>query len=82
MIDWKITANDGRYTVDASGTTEFGYPTPETFIEFTAITKENLTIWVMDGLSAEDKKSLFDSLILQLDKLNKPTLAVMPLSFS
>jgi hypothetical protein len=81
VIDWKLTANDGKFTTDASGTTEFGPPNPETFIEFTQITKDVLIGWVLEGLSSEDKKSLYDALDKELEKLNRPTLAVVSLPF-
>lgn len=81
VVEWTLTANDGKYSVNATGVTELPDPVDTEFIPFTELTKETVISWVISGISKEDLDSLKDHLQKQLIEMNKPVLVQMSLPF-
>lgn len=81
-VDWTLTASDEYHSVSASGTTEFSGVDLLQFVEFTTITKEQMTDWVLSGISDDDLKAVKEQLEKGLIELNKPVLVQMPLPFN
>jgi hypothetical protein len=81
-VDWTLTATDATHSVSASGTTEFSGVDLLQFVDFTSITKDQMTDWVLSGISDEDLKAVKEQLENSLNELNKPVLVQMPLPFN
>jgi hypothetical protein len=79
-VDWRLMAIDGVYCVSIEGTTEFANPSPQ-FVEFTDVTKDMMTNWVVAGISADNMAKIEQSLAEQLKELKKPVLVQMQLPF-
>lgn len=77
-IHWRRTLADGEFTADCYGTCTVGEPTPEQFVSYEDLTKEEVESWLEANLDVE---SIDAGLLAQVELKKHPVDATLPPPF-
>jgi hypothetical protein len=54
MVHWRRTAIDGEFSAESYGTCSVGNPTPEAFVSYEDLTKEEVESWLEASLDVSE----------------------------
>lgn len=77
-IHWRRNASDGQYSAEVYGTCPVGNPTPEQFVSYEDLTKEEVEAWLEASL---DVAELDENLNAQIELKKNPIDAQLPPPF-
>ena len=77
-IHWRRTLADGEFAADSYGTCAVGEPTPEQFVSYEDLTKEEVESWLEANLDVE---SIDAGLLAQVELKKHPVDATLPPPF-
>ena len=78
-IHWRRSAVEGEYSAEAYGTCPVGEPTPEQFVSYEDLTKEEVESWLEANLDVE---SIDAGLASQIESQKNPVDATLPPPFN
>lgn len=77
-VHWRRIFTDGEYTVDIYGVCEVGSPTPEHFVSYQDLTKEEVEGWLEVAL---DVPKISEQLIILMENARFPEIITLPPPF-
>ena len=77
-VNWRLVATDGSYTAYVYGSVRLMPPSPEAFIPYQNVTKEEVQQWVTDALGQELITEYEVKLQAQIDQEKNPTTGPLP----
>lgn len=77
-VHWTYAAIDGDYMASMYGTVSVPAPTPETFVPYADLTKEQVTGWVETALGPEQIATMQETLAGQIEAQKNPTSGPLP----
>ena len=78
-VHWRRTAVDGEFSAESYGTCPVGSPTPEQFVSYEDLTKEEVESWLEAGL---DVVEIDANLAAQIELKKNPIDAQLPPPFN
>ena len=78
LIHWTRTATDGEFSAESYGTCSVGNPTPEEFVSYEDLTKEEVESWLEGSL---DVAQIDANLLSQVELKKNPIDATLPPPF-
>lgn len=78
-IHWRRNATEGEYSAEVYGTCPVGEPTPEQFVSYEDLTKEEVESWLEANLDVE---SIDAGLASQIESQKNPVDATLPPPFN
>jgi len=78
MVHWTRTAIDGEFSADTYGACSVGNPTPEAFVSYEDLTKEEVESWLEASL---DVAEIDANLLSQVELKKNPIDATLPPPF-
>lgn len=78
-IHWRRSAIDGEYSAEVYGTCPVGNPTPEQFVSYEDLTKEEVESWLEANLDVE---AIDAGLASQIELAKNPIDATLPPPFN
>lgn len=78
-IHWRRSAVDGEYSAEVYGTCNVGDPTPEQFVSYEDLTKEEVESWLEANLDVE---AIDAGLASQIELAKNPIDATLPPPFN
>jgi hypothetical protein len=79
MVHWIRTATDGEFSSQSYGTCPVASPTPEQFISYEDLTKEEVVVWLEESL---DVAEIDANLYAQVELKKNPIDATLPPPFA
>jgi hypothetical protein len=79
LVHWTRVAVDGEFSASSYGTCPVGEPTPEQFVSYEDLTKEEVESWLEASL---DVKSIDAGLVSQIESQKNPVDATLPPPFN
>lgn len=71
-VHWRINASDGVHSASTYGSIGVPEPTPEAFVSYDDLTKEEVQSWVESALGEEQLQAMYDGLAGQIETLKAP----------
>lgn len=71
-VHWTLSALEDSHSVSTYGSVGVPEPTPEAFISYKDLTKEEVESWVQSALGQETVDAMFTSLAQQIQNLKTP----------
>jgi hypothetical protein len=78
MVHWTRNAIDGEFSAESYGTCSVGNPTPEAFVSYEDLTKEEVESWLEASL---DVAEIDANLLSQVELKKNPIDATLPPPF-
>ena len=78
-VHWRRSVVDGEYSAEVYGTCPVGDPTPEQFVSYEDLTKEEVEAWLEESLDVE---TIDESLASQIQLQKNPIDATLPPPFA
>jgi hypothetical protein len=78
LVHWRRTATDGEFNAESYGTCSVGNPTPEEFVSYEDLTKEEVESWLEASL---DVAQIDANLLSQVELKKNPIDATLPPPF-
>lgn len=79
LVHWRRSATEGEYSAEVYGTCPVGDPTPEQFVSYEDLTKEEVEAWLEESLDVE---TIDESLASQIQLQKNPIDATLPPPFA
>lgn len=79
LVHWRRVAIDGEFSAESYGTCPVGSPTPEEFVSYEDLTKEEVESWLEAGL---DVAEIDANLAAQIELKKNPIDAQLPPPFN
>lgn len=79
-VHWTLTAVDGEHSAYVYGSLGVPEPTPEEFVEYENLTRDQVESWVVATMEQEEEgrvQSLKDNLAAQIETLKAPKTATL-----
>lgn len=77
-VHWRRSATDGKYSTEVYGVCPVGNPTPEHFVSYEDLTKEEVEAWLEENLDVE---SIDAGLVANIELQKNPIDATLPPPF-
>jgi hypothetical protein len=74
-VHWRLLGTEDSHSADVYGSVSLDPPVTTSFIEFDALTKEDIVSWIEDKLDVDQLKT---SLETQINSLKNPVTASLP----
>lgn len=79
LVHWRRSAVEGEYSAEVYGTCHVGEPTPEQFVSYEDLTKEEVENWLESNL---DVQSIDAGLASQIELQKNPVDTTLPPPFN
>ena len=79
LVHWRRNAIDGEFSAEVYGTCPVGEPTPEQFVSYEDLTKEEVEAWLEANLDVE---AIDAGLASQIESQKNPVDATLPPPFN
>ena len=79
LVHWRRNAIDGEFSAEVYGTCPVGEPTPEQFVSYEDLTKEEVEAWLEANLDVE---AIDESLASQIQLQKNPVNETLPPPFN
>lgn len=76
-VHWRLIGTDGEYSTNIYGSCSVAPPTPDSFIPYDQLTKEQVQGWVETTLGADQIAAFKDSMATQIELQKNPVEATL-----
>lgn len=78
-VHWRRSATEGEFSAEVYGTCPVGSPTPEQFVSYEDLTKEEVEAWLEESLDVE---TIDAGLVANIELQKNPIDATLPPPFN